>query len=174
MLCTVAQVRVFLESKARFRPSKEFCSCRFTTYRGGQVRVAPNKPICSRRNGARSVWGYAISRSSEDFCDCWPAFTTHHRPADARTEAELPRLLTGPVAVQINHERATQKIIRPHTGPSGPESQIFGGYNKTIHDCCAESSVDRDCVLVPEIFLTVEGGRRFLSRRGAQRNVGNV
>ena len=40
--------------------------------------------------------------------------------------------------------------------------------HKTMHVCCAESSVDRDCVLVPEILLTVQGGRRFLSRRGAK------
>ena len=38
--------------------------------------------------------------------------------------------------------------------------------HKTMHVCCAESSVDRDYVLVPEIFLTVQGGRRFLSRSG--------
>ena len=36
--------------------------------------------------------------------------------------------------------------------------------HKSIHACCAKSSVDWDCVLVPEIFLTVQGCRRFLSR----------
>src|SRR6516162_2847133 len=41
-----------------------------------------------------------------------------------------------------------------------------GSYQAAL--CCAESSVDRDCVLVPEIFLTVQGGRRFLSRRRAK------
>jgi hypothetical protein len=40
--------------------------------------------------------------------------------------------------------------------------------HKTMRVCCAKSSVDRDCVLVPEIFLTVQGRRRFLSRSSVE------
>jgi hypothetical protein len=48
-----------------------------------------------------------------------------------------------------------------------PETSTLPGF---LNTCCAESSVEPNCVLGPGIFLTVQGRRRFLSRR-AQRTL---
>ena len=42
--------------------------------------------------------------------------------------------------------------------------KFLGLDHKKMYVCCAESSIDRDVCWCPEIFLTVQGRRRFLSR----------
>ena len=50
----------------------------------------------------------------------------------------------------------------------GAKSQILGAGSQDDARLLRRILDDRDCVLVPGNLLTVQGGRRFLSRRGAK------
>jgi hypothetical protein len=57
--------------------------------------------------------------------------------------------------------RRKQWRISIHCNSQSDLSNTIAGIDNT---CCAESSVDRHCVLLPGNLLTVQGRRRFLSR----------
>ena len=61
------------------------------------------------------------------------------------------------------HDRHKSQVLGVVRNP-----KFLGLDHKKMYVCCAESSIDRDVCWCSEIFLTVQGGRRFLSRSSVE------